>query len=343
MLGPGYGESVVLHVGAGEWVVVDSCAHPETREPAALEYLRSLGVDLTQDVRLVVATHWHDDHIRGLAEVVRRCSGADFACSLAFTKPEFLTLVKAYDSTDSSSGVQEFGSILDLLSEESDRQQRVSRLAIANRVLLRRNSPGAVTVTALSPSDRAVTKGLKAAGQLLPEPLRPKRRVASPSRNDASVALWVDTGGQQVLLGADLETTSRDDMGWSAVVASRDRPAGVASVFKVPHHGSSNGDHPEVWANLLEQPIAALTPYEGSNVSLPTEEDQARIRSHASAAYLAGQGSRRPQRHTPSVERTLRETTVRRRRQGRLGHVRLRTNAAGGLWAVQLFGSVTTL
>ena len=25
LFGPGYGESIVMHVGAGEWVIVDSC------------------------------------------------------------------------------------------------------------------------------------------------------------------------------------------------------------------------------------------------------------------------------------------------------------------------------
>ncbi len=44
LLGPGYGESIVLHLGYGSWVIVDSCINTEGR-PRALEYLDSIGVN----------------------------------------------------------------------------------------------------------------------------------------------------------------------------------------------------------------------------------------------------------------------------------------------------------
>jgi hypothetical protein len=34
--------------------------------PAAAEYLASIGVDPATSVRLIIATHWHDDDIAGL-------------------------------------------------------------------------------------------------------------------------------------------------------------------------------------------------------------------------------------------------------------------------------------
>ena len=38
LFGPGYGESVVLHVGSGAWIVVDSCIDKEnTLHPYELE------------------------------------------------------------------------------------------------------------------------------------------------------------------------------------------------------------------------------------------------------------------------------------------------------------------
>ena len=61
LLGPGYGESAVLHIGNGVWVIVDSCINHEGI-PQALEYLESIGVAPAQAVDLIVATHWHDDH-----------------------------------------------------------------------------------------------------------------------------------------------------------------------------------------------------------------------------------------------------------------------------------------
>jgi glyoxylase-like metal-dependent hydrolase (beta-lactamase superfamily II) len=50
------------------WIPVNSCLGPESEGPATLEYLDSIGVSRT-DVRLVVASHWHDDHDRGLAKL----------------------------------------------------------------------------------------------------------------------------------------------------------------------------------------------------------------------------------------------------------------------------------
>lgn len=74
LFGPGYGESLVLHVGGGSWVLIDSCGR--TDGPVALDYLRSIDVDPPEAVRMIAATHWHDDHIRGLAELVRVCAKA---------------------------------------------------------------------------------------------------------------------------------------------------------------------------------------------------------------------------------------------------------------------------
>ena len=65
VIGPGFGESIVIHVGSNQWVVVDSCLDSRTGAPAALTYLNTLGVDPSVGVKLIVASHWHDDHIGG--------------------------------------------------------------------------------------------------------------------------------------------------------------------------------------------------------------------------------------------------------------------------------------
>src|SRR5512142_2478566 len=74
LLGPGYGESVVIHLGGQQWMIVDSCVDSDDL-PAPLAYLHRLGVPLTSVV-LLVATHWHDDHVKGFSECVRQCVNA---------------------------------------------------------------------------------------------------------------------------------------------------------------------------------------------------------------------------------------------------------------------------
>ena len=92
LLGPGYDESVVVHIGHGRWIVVDSCIN-DAGKPQALEYLRTIGVEARCAVSLIVATHWHDDHIRGMAKLVDVCETADFCCAAALRQEEFVAAI----------------------------------------------------------------------------------------------------------------------------------------------------------------------------------------------------------------------------------------------------------
>jgi hypothetical protein len=57
IIGPGYGECILLHVGHNGWVVVDSCINPKTKKPAALEYLKNIDVNPNW-IKIIIASHW---------------------------------------------------------------------------------------------------------------------------------------------------------------------------------------------------------------------------------------------------------------------------------------------
>src|SRR5260221_10149936 len=95
LFGPGFGECLVVHLGAGEWMVVDSCPNADKSRSIALDYLGQMGVDVAARVKLVVATHWHDDHIQGLGGVLVDAVSARFACSAALRTEEFFALIAA--------------------------------------------------------------------------------------------------------------------------------------------------------------------------------------------------------------------------------------------------------
>jgi glyoxylase-like metal-dependent hydrolase (beta-lactamase superfamily II) len=82
LFGPGYGECIVVHLGFDDWIVVDSCIEPDSGKPIALAYLEAIGVAYSR-IALVTASHWDDDHIRGISEVFREATGAQFVCSSA--------------------------------------------------------------------------------------------------------------------------------------------------------------------------------------------------------------------------------------------------------------------
>ena len=66
--------------------------------PRALRYLESIGLDPARAVALIVATHWHDDHIRGMARLVEACDRAAFCCAGALRQEEFLAAVGALEN-----------------------------------------------------------------------------------------------------------------------------------------------------------------------------------------------------------------------------------------------------
>jgi len=334
LFGPGFGECVVLHIGCGKWIVVDSCLVPRTRAPAALDYFHSIGVNPADAVVMVVASHWHDDHVRGLSKIVEHCRDAEFVCSDALREREFLTLIAAHAKSRSliGSGVDELTQILNTL-QQSNGNLRKFRFTMADQCLLRMNldsvsgSPDC-TVYSLSPSSYSCVMGKVALGKLLPE-AGPMRRVPSLTPNHAAVALWIRVGETAVLLGSDLEKTGHASAGWSAILSSTTRPEGKADIFKIAHHGSADGDVSEVWTALLERnPVAMLTPFARGRTALPTVSDVTRICNRTTRAYATGRPvSGRSPRRSSAVERTIREVAHSMRPVcTTAGHVRIRVD-----------------
>jgi len=289
IFGPGYGEGILIRVPPGDWILVDCCVDQSTKKPAPLVYLESLGVDPATDVKLIVATHWHDDHIRGLSKVVSSCPNAQFAMSTALQCEEFTNLVYAMGERtliEGGSGVAEFNSIISQLFES----QRVPILASENKTLWTRREVGQPTcqVTSLSPSDRAYLQVIQDFSSLFPEEHDPKRRVLPKiqNKNHISVTLWVQIDEYAVLLGADLEDTSTASHGWGGIANSPNRPQGKAIIYKIPHHGSETAENADVWDLMLEDdPLSLCTPF-NHGTSLPKGSDVERICSRTSQAYI---------------------------------------------------------
>ncbi len=332
IIGPGRGECVIVHLGGNAWCIVDSCIARGHSEPVAIEYLSSLENGALSGVRLIVATHWHDDHIRGLASIFRQMPDARFVCSQALNTDQFLTLVESAGATiQGLSGVDEFASIFKTLlkraPDEKARKLASPMWAIANRELLHlaggtHSFPAAVK--AVSPSDGTVKLALNDIAQLIPKAGDLQTRITNRAPNRTSVALWVEAGTRRVLLGADLEHTHHSGEGWMAVLACHSDPA-AATVFKVPHHGSPNADCPEVWAKMLvPKPIAIVTPF-SSGKSLPRSSDLQRLRRYTDRLYctLLSPGKSPPRDSV--VDKMMRLfSTERRVVDGPPGHVRVR-------------------
>jgi beta-lactamase superfamily II metal-dependent hydrolase len=325
IFGPGYGECILIHVPGGDWFIVDSCINSNTKNPAAIDYLSSIGVDLSTKVKLIVATHWHDDHIRGLSDTVKRCSSAELCFSSSLENKELIqlaTTVSGKSLLADTSGIDEFHySLVEILS-----RGKCPIFAGEGTVVWKNQQ---VEVHALSPSHYSRMQVALGYKDLLPQYLQPKKALIPTAANINHIALvlLIKIGDFSVLLGSDLEDSPNPNTGWSAIVSSTTRPQLISSVFKIPHHGSENGHSDLVWQNMLqENPLSLCTPY-NRKIILPRKSDVARICEKTTNAHITATIKEKELSSTKdsAVEKTIKESGIKfRPAQRKTGHVRCR-------------------
>ena len=352
IFGPGYGETILVHLGFGDWLIVDSCIDRNTRLPTSISYLRKLGINPGSAVKIILASHWHDDHVRGLASVFEECELAEFFCSPSLLNKEFLQLVRAVGTHSIDPGVQEFAKIINFLTNRitsGRKEAKGPRWALENTRIWQRNHPSfPAEIFALSPSSASLTLSFNEISQLIPTAGQQKRRVVALTPNHAAVVLCVIVGSQSIILGSDLEETTDQATGWSVIVDSTARPNGKAQVFKIPHHGSANGHYDRVWSEMLDDaPFVVLTPFINGGVALPTKQDVHRIGQWTPNAFSTSQlRITQQKRRRGALDRTIKDV-VRSIRTipNTPGQVRLRKSLsnAGDSWGVELIDGAVKL
>ena len=349
IIGPGYGEAICVHVGDGRWILIDSCKAPKSTTACSVQYLSDIGVDL-KNVFAIVASHWDDDHIRGLAETVASCPNARFVASLAFKGDEFHAYAAAFDSPLTSrarSGVKEI-------------RATFKALAVANRKPLGASpnrqvfGPADLSLThgkpfemwTLSPSDEEYTNFLAWVAEQMPDIQETRRVSVAKKRNDLSTVVLLKVGNATILLGGDLEEHGQPGIGWTAILTGPGRPTAKASLYKVAHHGALSGDHPQIWADLLHsEPVAIVAPWKLGGRSLPSVSDVGRILGHTSDAHATiSLSGRAPKKRDATVEKQIRQTArsfVAAPQSP--GMLRLRRNVSGSSWQTEYFGGAVHL
>jgi len=69
---------------------VDSCLFEQTATPIALAYFEALNIKPNAAIKAIIATHWHDDHYKGLSKIMQSAPDARVCISIALTNKEFL-------------------------------------------------------------------------------------------------------------------------------------------------------------------------------------------------------------------------------------------------------------
>jgi hypothetical protein len=342
VFGRGVGECVVIHVGHGDWIVVDSCLDDE-KSPVATSYLDALGVDPAAAIKLIVVSHWHDDHTAGITELARRALAAKVVASAAFTSEEFKLLLAASEKPFMQpSGVDELLRLVALLRDRNTGGTSGIAWALADRLLF--GTTGA-RVVSLSPSDATLERAHREIGELLPRAGQPRRRAVAHRVNELCVVLAVDALGTSILLGADLEG-NRPGAGWHAVVSQSVSARTRAHVYKAAHHGADNGDHAGIWSDLLvPSPHVVLTPYAAGRRPRPTSEDVERLLTQTNELYRAGPPrGRRSKERSAAVQKMIRRVAPDLHvLEGRIGHVRVRAQGTPPRLSVDCYGAAEKL
>ncbi len=232
IIGQGVGESIVVHFGNGDWLIVDSfeIAGQAKSEllPAPAQYLSDIGVEVESAVVAICVTHPHSDHYGGIADLMQACTPEGGNPPWLYwpdpLHPDVWTrLREAPPGTPRSE-------LRDVFDTAYKRPNTVRYLNHRRRL-----DPPLDAMQALSPLPGAS------------EAINHQQR-SNFYENLSSITMWFRMHGIAGLLGADLDDHA--DFGWRALVEERDKhgepaiPPGFG-VIKVPHHGSMTAGTPE--------------------------------------------------------------------------------------------------
>jgi hypothetical protein len=339
IFGPGYGEAIAVHLGCQRWLLVDSCVETNGGVPATADYLGRIGVS-PERVQAIVASHWHDDHVRGMSQLVGLYPDAIFFFPAVLSDRDAGIFLSAYSGV-ACSGLSRGTKELYLSLRDCERGIPVkSRVEVVDG----RDLEPAVRVMAFSPTDAAFSQFLARILEYIPRENAslPIGHAPVISPNLSSIVLHVELGGEAILLGADLE---RHTAGWDAIVAdpwccTKAR----AGLVKIAHHGSHSGDHPGVWSALVgNSPLALLSPFNNGRHILPTQSDVTRILGYTERAFITSLSSKKPRVSADQLKRLQDMCTDVAPVNSGFGAVRARRGVDSQQWTVELFGSAGDL
>jgi Metallo-beta-lactamase superfamily len=340
IFGRGKGESILCHLGDARWLMVDSFKTPDG-VPVADDYLSQLSGD--HRITAVVATHWDTDHTHGMAAVIENHAPEEVWMPAVLDNNEAFRFAQAHDAAvgdGAPSGLRDFVEVAEMTADNNMR-----RWGVAGRHV---HTATATEVSLLAPVDGVVSRGFAALGIARHPGFG---EISSLSANETSIVLLVARGCRAALLGGDLVAGA---LGWTAVIdgsfpEQQPSPRGIRrlsrptrpSYFKVPHHGSRDGDDERVWSDVLgPRPVQTAARFTGLRRPLPKPDDVRRIVDRSSPLHVVGPLPPRLEPESDAFDLHLDAATVDGLRpvSGLVGTVRARAKWRG--WSVQSFGPV---
>ncbi len=298
IFGSGYGECILVKLKNDYWAVIDSLLD-YNKEPIAYSYLKKLGLIPEKVIKLIIASHFHDDHIKGMAKLIKKCVNSDFALSASLSTEDFFIIIelKNHDRAPTKSGINELNEIIQTLNS----RKKSPIWCLQNKYLHEKYLPSDISLEALSPSDKTYINFLGDIRKIINSAI-----LTPQSPNNYSVVLKLKIKNLNILLGSDLEITKDDKTGWTAVINSKNFMNEKSQIYKIPHHGSKTADKEEIWNILLNNPIGIVTAFNRGKKKLPSEDDLKRLNNNCQQLYYTSlPKNKKPNRRDNPAERQL--------------------------------------
>lgn len=352
------GESIVVHIGNGHWVIIDSCTFPKDKKtPLALKYLKEIGVTPKDSVLEVVCTHWHLDHINGLNNIVYECENARLFMPNVGNASDYIRLIlpETVDTETNSQILEIFDKSIEIIKGREKNNWPIYTTCNSQIAFTDFPDKTQVELLALSPShqlqDDFSRKLVDGTAESLTEDI--KKRILNP--NLCSIACILRTPNFNAVIGGDLEKQNADDsvcakdcncpnrLGWCSIYDTSTAYQYNQSFdnIKIPHHSSVTGYCPRLWDTNSQKPIATSTLYSKGS-KLPISLMMQIYLSRTEAYFLTGTHnvSKQGDKSDPMDALTA-EALISQEQVKDFGIVVTRRKLDADSWTVQGYGAST--
>lgn len=294
VFGPGYGESILIHIPSLGWGIVDSCCYTfkDINYVLPLEYLRIFNV---KKLCFAIISHPHADHYKGMLNILQEFkTNIEKICLYSGNGTREL---KQYLSEkegllgDRQRDIRELGTLFKYINVLKEKGVKLFKLSEMTNIVpdseiqLDNHRKFRVNIIALSPSGASVDKYENILKTIISKVLQNRDidllvNFDDRNHNLISSAILLQIGNANIILGSDLEIGDSEQEGWRGVCSLWTTLS--AHLLKVSHHGSENAHYDDAWRahSSLSQPTSIVTSF-NKTPKLPTENDISRIKRNS--------------------------------------------------------------